>query len=57
MKGIIVDCKTNEAREQDDGLPMPEYVPMPEIAGLDLAVAREKIDRLEADVAELKARA
>jgi len=52
MKGIIVDCKTGEIREIDDGLPMPEYIPIPEPKGIDLAVVAQRLKEFD----ELKAR-
>jgi hypothetical protein len=59
MKGIIVDCKTGEVKEIDDGLPAPEPPPYIEPIRIDLAVLAQKLkefDQLKADFAELKKR-
>ena len=62
VRRIIIDCKTGKTKEIEDGLSLPEFLPIVEFEGLDLALAKAKLDELDelkakiADYANLKAR-
>ena len=47
MKGVVVDCRTGEIREIDDGLPISEAPPYIEPIGIDLLVLTEKLKKLD----------
>ena len=65
MKGIVIDCKTNEMIEIDDGLPTPQLQPYSEPQGVDLQVVAQKLkefdqvkkelDLVKADLEKLEA--
>jgi hypothetical protein len=52
MRGVVVNCKTGEVKEIDDGLPAPEPPPYIEPISVDLAVLAQKLKQID----ELRAR-